>query len=175
MPFLSSGQVGLRRWAQSGTGFFWPPPMAGSSTVCSGTGSGPATCKGAGTPEEPEARQIVKAALPALDAGAEWIRADQDFPPRQAGTLDRLKSGPVNALFYRFFVHDGPFRSTDACVGCGKCAERCVLGDIRMEAGRPVWSGKCTHCMACICGCPTGAIEYGRSSRGRPRYQCPEE
>ena len=127
------------------------------------------------TPEEPEARQIVKAALPALDAGAEWIRADQDVPPRQAGTLDRLKSGPVNALFYRFFVHDGPFRSTDACVGCGKCAERCVLGDIRMEAGRPVWSGKCTHCMACICGCPTGAIEYGRSSRGRPRYQCPEE
>ena len=23
-------------------------------------------------------------------------------------------------------------------------------------------------------GCPVSAIEYGRKSRGKPRYQCPE-
>ena len=28
--------------------------------------------------------------------------------------------------------------------------------------------------MACICGCPVSAIEYGRKSQGKPRYQCPE-
>ena len=25
-----------------------------------------------------------------------------------------------------------------------------------------------------ICGCPKEAIEYGRKSKGKPRYQCPK-
>ena len=88
--------------------------------------------------------------------------------------VDKLKSGPVNAFFYRFVIKAGPFRSTSACVGCGKCAAVCVENNIRLRDGRPVWGDRCTHCMACICGCPAGAIEYGRASRGKPRYQCPE-
>ena len=126
-------------------------------------------------PGEDEARRIVAAALPVLEEGAACIRADRDFPPRRTGALDRLKSGPVNAFFYRFIIHDGPFRATEACVGCGKCVQACVQNDIRLENGRPVWGGHCTHCMACICGCPTQAIEYGRASRGKPRYHCPVE
>ena len=62
----------------------------------------------------------------------------------------------------------------EKCVGCGKCAAVCVENNIRLRDGRPVWGDRCTHCMACICGCPAGAIEYGRASRGKPRYQCPE-
>ena len=27
-----------------------------------------------------------------------------------------------------------------------------------------------THCMACICYCPKEAIEYGKKSKGKPRY-----
>ena len=125
-------------------------------------------------PEEDEARRIVAAALPVLEEGAACIRADQDFPPRRTGALDRLKSGPVNAFFYRFIIHDGPFRATEACVGCGKCVQACVQNDIRLENGRPVWGGHCTHCMACICRCPKEAIEYGRHSKGLPRYVCPK-
>ena len=30
----------------------------------------------------------------------------------------------------------------------------------------------CTHCMACICRCPTEAIEYGKHSQGLPWYIC---
>ena len=74
----------------------------------------------------------------------------------------------------RWHMIDAPFRSTSACVGCGKCAAVCVENNIRLRDGRPVWGDRCTHCMACICGCPAGAIEYGRASRGKPRYQCPE-
>ena len=33
---------------------------------------------------------------------------------------------------------------------------------------------QCTHCMACICRCPSEAIEYGKHSIGKPRYVCPE-
>lgn len=125
-------------------------------------------------PQEAEARQIVAAAHPTLEEGTACIRERRDFPVRRAGIADKLKSGPVNPLFYRLCVNDRKFQATDACVGCGRCTEVCPLEDIRMMDRRPVWSGNCTHCMACICGCPTQAIEYGTISRGKPRYQCPE-
>ncbi len=44
------------------------------------------------------------------------------------------------------------------------------MNNIRMENGKPVWGQACTHCMACICYCPTEAIEYGKKSVGKPRY-----
>ena len=72
------------------------------------------------------------------------------------------------------YVKATKFCATDACIGCGKCVERCVLNNIRLENGKPKWGEHCTHCMACICGCPTEAIEYGKTSRGKRRYQCPE-
>ena len=44
------------------------------------------------------------------------------------------------------------------------------LNNIRLENGKPVWGKHCTHCMACICYCPKEAIEYGKKSKGKPRY-----
>ena len=78
----------------------------------------------------------------------------------------RATTGPVS------YTHLDVYKRQ--CVGCGKCAAVCVENNIRLRDGRPVWGDRCTHCMACICGCPAGAIEYGRASRGKPRYQCPE-
>lgn len=78
---------------------------------------------------------------------------------------------PYQSLaFYRFFVKADAFRATDACIGCGKCVELCPLNNIRLENGKPVWGKNCTHCMACICHCPKEAIEYGKKSKGKPRY-----
>lgn len=124
-------------------------------------------------PDAAEAREIIAAARPVLEAGIACIRQGQDFPAHPVGLADRMKSGPVNRIFYRLFVKAGAFRVTDACTGCGKCAASCVRNNIRMQNGRPVWSDCCTHCMACICGCPSKAVEYGKKSQGKPRYQCP--
>ena len=66
-----------------------------------------------------------------------------------------------------------PTVDVEKCKGCGKCARLCPLGNIRMEEGRPHWGDRCTHCMACLCGCPTGAIEYGRATKGKERYHFP--
>ena len=125
-------------------------------------------------PERKEALGIIAAARPVLEQGAGYIQRGEKFPARKAGAADRLKSGLVNTLFYRFNVKAAPFHVAGSCVSCGKCAAACPLGNIRMERGVPVWGDRCTHCMACICGCPTGAIEYSKASQGKPRYQCPD-
>ena len=125
-------------------------------------------------PEQKEALDIIAAARPVLEQAVGYIQRDEKFPDRKSGTVDHLKSGLVNTLFYRFNVKSRPFHVAGSCVSCGKCAAACPLGNIRMERGLPVWGSRCTHCMACICGCPTGAIEYGKASRGKPRYQCPQ-
>ena len=121
-------------------------------------------------PQKEQARSIVEQAEPALQKVLAQLKAGQEFPPPRETLYDRLMSGPVNPVFYRFFVKADAFRATDACIGCGKCVELCPLNNIRLENGRPVWGKNCTHCMACICYCPKEAIEYGKKSKGKPRY-----
>ena len=121
-------------------------------------------------PQAEQARRIVEQAEPALQKVLAQVRAGQEFPPPRDTLYDRFMSGPVNPAFYHFFVKADAFRATDACIGCGKCVELCPLNNIRLENGKPVWGKHCTHCMACICDCPKEAIEYGKKSKGKPRY-----
>ena len=79
-------------------------------------------------------------------------------------------SGPVNPIFYSFFVKANAFAASDPCTGCGQCARLCPTNNIMIQNGKPVWGGDCTHCMACICRCGAEAIEYGKKSLGKPRY-----
>lgn len=120
-----------------------------------------------------EAAEIVRRAEPVLAAAAEKIRAGEAFSPVRTGALDRLKSGFVNRAFYSLFVKADAFTVRESCVSCGVCEKVCPLHNISLREGKPVWGKDCTHCMACICGCPAAAIEYGRKSLGKPRYQCP--
>ncbi len=82
----------------------------------------------------------------------------------------RLCSGIVNSCFYTFYIGAGKFYATDACISCGRCVESCMLNNITLNEGKPVWGKACTHCMACISKCPTEAIEYGRNTKGKRRY-----
>lgn len=121
-------------------------------------------------PQAEEAQQIVARAEPDIDRMISAIAADQAFPPPRNNFYDRFMSGPVNPIFYSFFVKATAFAAGDACIGCGQCAKLCPTNNITIQNGKPVWGGDCTHCMACICRCPVEAIEYGKKSQCKPRY-----
>ena len=121
-------------------------------------------------PEKEEAESIVKAAEPAIADAIACLKAKKPFPATRSNLYDRFMSSAVNPIFYRLFVKAAAFQVRDACIGCGQCADRCPMNNITIKAGRPVWGNECTHCMACICYCPTKAIEYGKKSVGKPRY-----
>ena len=125
-------------------------------------------------PQEAEARRIVAAAEPEIGRLAACIAGGEAFPEPDTGIGDRLLSGVVNRGFFSLWVRDRKFRVSAACVGCGLCSRVCPMRNIELVAGKPQWNGSCTHCMACITRCPVSAIEYGRISSGKPRYQCPE-
>ena len=124
-------------------------------------------------PEQAEALSIIQAAHPILEEAAHRISRGESLPAHSRRPCDRLKSGPINRAFYPLIVKSKAFTVSDACIHCGKCQERCVTNCITHTDGKPVWGAGCTHCMACICGCPVSAIEYGKASLGKPRYQCP--
>ncbi len=80
-------------------------------------------------------------------------------------------------IFYGLplFVHSKKFYVTEACISCQKCVGFCPMKNIGFTGGKPVWGHNCTHCMACICRCPAEAIEYGKHSKGLPRYVFPHD
>ena len=121
-------------------------------------------------PQADEARKIVAQAEPSIDRAIAAIQHNQPFAPTRNNLYDRFMSGPVNLIFYKFFVNADALTVSDACIGCGQCAKRCPMNNVTLKDGKPVWGKNCTHCMACICYCPKEAIEYGKKSVGQPRY-----
>lgn len=127
------------------------------------------------TPTAKAAAQIIENAQTPIEQAARFLKNGEAFPKSNSPFGDKLKSSIINQIFYPMFVHANKFYTTDSCVSCGICMKVCPLENIRLEAGKPVWGDECTHCMACICRCPKEAIEYGKHSKGLPRYICSKE
>lgn len=127
------------------------------------------------TPDKAECAAIMEKADTRLLSLAALVKKGEPFPEAATTLKDRVNSGPVCGLFYTFFVQDKGFAVSDGCTSCGKCAQRCPLNNISLNDGKPVWHGNCTHCMACIGGCPAEAIEYKAASKGNRRYYIMEE
>lgn len=126
-------------------------------------------------PGREKALSIIAKAEPAIRKAAERIAQGMNLDTRKSTLPEKFLSRVVNDSFYRFSITAKPFRTTDACVACGKCAKICPMNNIHMDSGKPIWGDHCTHCMSCICRCPKEAIEYGKRTRGKIRYVCPKE
>lgn len=123
---------------------------------------------GGGTQPKEANDRVLAAAEPRITEIAERIRDNKPLLDEKPGS--GIMSKVINPIMYSVMITAKPFAVTDKCVGCGKCAERCPLNNINITDGRPEWENNCTHCMACIAGCPREAIEYGKKTRGKPRY-----
>ena len=127
---------------------------------------------GGGTQPKEVNENILKEAEPKIISIAETIRDKQILPAEQPGKA--MMSNVLNPIMYSMMISAKGFKTTDKCTGCGKCEQRCPLNNIKMTNGKPVWGNSCTHCMACIAGCPKEAIEYGKKTVGKPRYYLDE-
>ncbi len=124
-------------------------------------------------PSEEDSEAIVREALRQADELSALIANGEQFPEVPVTTLGSFCSIFVHPIFNTFSSKGRKFYSTNACNGCGKCAADCPLGNIVIIDGRPAWSNHCTNCMGCINGCPEQAIEFGKRTAGKRRYQCP--
>lgn len=124
-------------------------------------------------PDVETSKKIIHKAIPKIEYTAKKIKQGENLPEKKLNLFDRFNSSLTNPAFYSFIVKANKFIANDKCIGCGKCEKECPLNNIRLIGNKPVWDNNCTHCMACICKCPTEAIEYGKKSIGKARYQCP--
>lgn len=125
-------------------------------------------------PGKSEAKRVVKVAQRSLKKAAGYIATNSKMPAVKTNLAGKLNSSIVNKIYYPLIVKDKKFYAKDNCTGCGLCVRKCPLSNISMRDAKPKWHGDCTHCMACICYCPEEAIEYGKVSRGKERYTCPD-
>lgn len=125
-------------------------------------------------PDEEKSGKMIRIAGKRLEKYALSIAQLKPFEESKVKIMDKFLSGAVNTGFYKGFVSAKKFYTKDNCIGCGKCEELCPLNNISLDVGKVSWGDKCTHCMACICYCPTEAIEYGKASVGKRRYRCIE-
>ena len=91
------------------------------------------------------------------------------------GPIPAFFSGPVGSFFVKHLITDKPFHvETDRCIGCGKCAKVCPVGDIQLSptTHHPTWlhNGHCLTCFTCYHHCPTHAIEFGRRTKNKGQY-----
>ena len=119
------------------------------------------------TPEE--AVETLRKADAKLGGIADRIMRRESYA-RKAGAKDKFTSGAMYLLYNPFRV-TAFFKADDNCTGCGLCEKLCPEGIIKLKDGKPEWTKRrCQHCTACINRCPARAIQFGRLTAKRGRY-----
>ncbi len=112
----------------------------------------------------------IDAALKRIAEIAAAIQGRAETTDVTVGPMPWLKSRVVYPLFKRWGIFPSKFRVSDDCVGCGRCAKACPLGNVTMVDRKPSWGNNCASCVACYHVCPKECIQYGRATRGKGHY-----
>ncbi len=121
-------------------------------------------------PKELEEKKL-REAVGRIEEIASAIKKEEAVEDVHLGPLPRLKTALIYPLFKRWGVNTKKWHYTDACIGCGKCARACPVGNIAMEEGHPRWGTDCTSCCACYHVCPTHSAQYGSITKKMGQYR----
>ena len=125
-----------------------------------------------GSPSSEKTQKIIENADIKIDEVAKAIVRKEVRPIRRLGTfISKWGNASLHKNIEKF---DKKFTVTENCNGCGTCSEVCPVGNIKIKNQKPVWQHHCERCMACIQWCPTEAIQYGKKTVKRRRYQNPD-
>jgi ferredoxin len=106
------------------------------------------------------------------------VEADKIIPMiERRENIQYIKKGkkafvtPITGYCYRKTNHTKKFFATQNCNSCKQCETSCPCNAIHMLDGKPMWEGDCTFCLKCIHSCKQSAIQYGKFTEKRDRYQ----
>ena len=98
------------------------------------------------------------------------------------GPLKWVKSHIIRPFFNRFLISPRPFKTTDACIGCGRCEQACPYHNLNMSSSlpageerrkvRPEWGSDCVLCLRCYHTCPVHALHWGPMTKNKGQYLC---
>lgn len=125
---------------------------------------------GFGTDSKEVEEKKLKEAVGRIEIIAEKVKSKIQGDDVNLGSLPRLKTAVIYPLFKKWGVNTKKWHTTDACIGCGKCAEACPVGNIAMSEGHPQWGSDCTSCCACYHVCPTHSAQYGKITKDMGQY-----
>lgn len=101
------------------------------------------------------------------------VAARQPVHPTTVPLLINILAPVVYKKLEKQYGSAPAFYTTEACNGCGLCQRICSVNNIQLLEKHPKWDAYCQQCMSCIQHCPQKAIQCGRKTIGRTRYQNP--
>lgn len=119
--------------------------------------------------KEAERKAILKDAERELVIILEKVKSNARELYLKAGWQKPLS--PALQFVYQHSNHSKHFYATNACIHCNKCMNECPTNSIHTIDQQIVWDKKCCGCLRCIHGCPSQAIQYGKRTIKRARYQ----
>ena len=134
--------------------------------------------------DKPDEREEKYSAFgPRVKEIAEQVKRRAVVMDIKRGRFPWLKTNVLGWYFRKYLITDKPFRTTDDCIGCGKCVSVCPLHNITLEGQESrvkgqefniQWHGHCTGCLSCYHHCPTRSIRFGKRTEKKGQYLYPE-
>ncbi|MDF2541477.1 MAG: 4Fe-4S ferredoxin [Herbinix sp.] len=124
--------------------------------------------------KEDEQRRILTVQEAQMQDIAEVIRKKQKVKFHEKGKYPtKLLGGAMSAAFSPK-KKDKNFWTDEKCNCCSICVKVCPAENIVMRHCKPVWTGQCELCLACMQWCPKKAIQYKKRTIKRGRYHHPD-